>query len=420
MLSPMKLQKVAKNTLATSAEIINTTIGASDQSFCYREPISPLEEVDHDFKKRTFINVENEDAFNVAGSMAAEAPLEKVAVLNFASDQKPGGAWLEGGDGQEESLAYRSTLVQTLKKQYYPLGPLATIWSPNVVVFRRDISEGLGRFKNPDHRFVVGVASASGLKRPFLTNNGQDYRFSSDASLQRAKIRQALRVMAVNGQTHLVLGAFGCGACRNPPKRVAKAFKRILAEEEFEGRFEKITFAILDPHDEGMFRIFQRTFPPPPITRAAKAKNSILGEVLLRNGEDAADCLAQIYTEVAGVPLYDEINNISITPIIIRHSISDFDDGSIALSSPLEFRCSSNFSGSDIWSDVYTDISGASSFSSISSGMEGDDPFEQWQRPKRVSSSRGTRTLSKKALPSIPVAAPAVPPPIQEENENWV
>lgn len=171
----MKLQKVAKNTLATSSEIINTTIGASDQSFCYREPISPLEEVHHSFKKKTLIRVENEDAFNVAGMMAAEAPLEKVAVLSFASDQKPGGAFLEGGDGQEESLAYRSTLVQTLKKQYYPLGPLATIWSPNVVVFRRDISEGLGRFKNPDHRFVVGVASASGLKRPFLTNNGQDY-----------------------------------------------------------------------------------------------------------------------------------------------------------------------------------------------------------------------------------------------------
>lgn len=214
--------------------------------------------------------------------------------------------------------------------------------------------------------------------------------------------------MAVNGQTHLVLGAFGCGACKNPPKRVAKAFKRILAEEEFEGRFEKITFAVRDPHDEGMFRVFQRTFPPPPITRTAKAQNSLLGEVLLRNGEDAADSLAQIYSDVAGVPLYD---NVIVTPILYRRSVSDFDDGSTAVSSPLEFRCSSNFSGSDIWSEVWTDVSGTSS---ISSAADEDNSWEQWQRPKRVASSRGSRTLASKQ------AAQKVPTPIKEENENWV
>lgn len=217
--------------------------------------------------------------------------------------------------------------------------------------------------------------------------------------------------MAVNGQTHLVLGAFGCGACRNPPKRTAKAFKRILAEEEFEGRFERVTFAVLDPHDEGMFRIFQRTFPPPPITRAAKAKNSILGEVMFRNGEDAADSLAQIYTDVAGIPLYDDVVT---TPILYRRSASDFDDGSTAVTSPLEFRCSSNFSGSDIWSEVWTDVSGTSSMSSVSSNADEDKSWEQWQRPKRVSSSRGSRTLASKQ------AAQGVPTPIKEENENWV
>ena len=173
MLPPEKLQKIAKTTLAISPEIISTTIGASNQSFCYSQPISPLDEPVS--KRNTIITVENEDTFNVAGAMAAEAPLEKVSVLNFASDQKPGGSYLDGGSGQEESLAYRSTLVQTLKKHYYPLGPVSTIWSPNVVVFRRDVTEGYRKFKSADFRYIVGVASAAGLKRPFLTNGNQDY-----------------------------------------------------------------------------------------------------------------------------------------------------------------------------------------------------------------------------------------------------
>ena len=60
------------------------------------------------------------------------------------------------------------------------------------------------------------------------------------------KIRLMLRVLGRHGQTHIVLGALGCGAFRNPPQLIARTFKRIIAEDEWKGYFEKIVFAVLD------------------------------------------------------------------------------------------------------------------------------------------------------------------------------
>ena len=82
----------------------------------------------------------------------------------------------------------------------------------------------------------------------------------ADQELLDRKIRTMLRVLANYKQTHLVLGALGCGAFRNPPLLVASIFKRILAEEEWGGHFREIVFAVLD-YPRGMnFAIFNSVF----------------------------------------------------------------------------------------------------------------------------------------------------------------
>jgi uncharacterized protein (TIGR02452 family) len=43
-----------------------------------------------------------------------------------------------------------------------------------------------------------------------------------------------------------VLGALGCGAFMNPPMLIARTFKMILAEREWEGHFKEIVFAVKD------------------------------------------------------------------------------------------------------------------------------------------------------------------------------
>ena len=79
-----------------------------------------------------------------------------------------------------------------------------------------------------------------------------------DYNMLEDKIRQTLRVLASNRITHCVLGALGCGAFANPPKRVAAAFRKVLQDnEECKGVFQAIYFAVLDVRrGEDNFRIF--------------------------------------------------------------------------------------------------------------------------------------------------------------------
>ena len=62
----------------------------------------------------------------------------RVALLNMTSDRKPGGGWLKGATGQEETLFYRSSLSLSLTPRIsnYPLKPESAIYSPDVVVIR--------------------------------------------------------------------------------------------------------------------------------------------------------------------------------------------------------------------------------------------------------------------------------------------
>lgn len=56
--------------------------------------------------------------------------------------------------------------------------------------------------------------------------------------------------------THCVVGAMGCGAFGNPPLEVARCYREVLEEGEFNGAFEAILFAVLDSRGEGNFSIF--------------------------------------------------------------------------------------------------------------------------------------------------------------------
>ena len=60
--------------------------------------------------------------------------------------------------------------------------------------------------------------------------------------LHRSRARHMLSVAAACGAEILVLGAFGCGAFRNDPEIVARAWREILPE--FEGQFRKVEFAV--------------------------------------------------------------------------------------------------------------------------------------------------------------------------------
>lgn len=117
----------------------------------------------------------------------------------------------------------------------------------------------------------------------------------ADLGILKAKTRQILRVAALNGRTHLVLGAIGCGYLKNPPKRVAQTIKDVLTEPEWDGRFEDITFAVLDTQNEGNFRVFRDIIGRRRHT-ADKVKGQ-LKKLTLRGGKTYPGAFAQGSTQ---------------------------------------------------------------------------------------------------------------------------
>ncbi|KAI0399740.1 hypothetical protein F4802DRAFT_539343 [Xylaria palmicola] len=174
----------------------------------------------------------------------------KVGILNMASPLSPGGGFLNGASSQEESLCMRTTLLPALRDEFYRLPELGVVYTPDVLVFRPTIprsrsqvsaagAETAGEDVLPkNHRWFVDVVSAAMLRLPEIKDGDGDgvgdgggssgYASPADRELVVRKMCAALRVFADKGCTRVVLGAWGCGAYRNPVSEIAGAWRRVL------------------------------------------------------------------------------------------------------------------------------------------------------------------------------------------------
>ncbi|KAH9889659.1 hypothetical protein F4778DRAFT_796733 [Xylariomycetidae sp. FL2044] len=217
---------------------------------------------------------------------------KKVALLNMASPLTPGGGFLNGATSPEEFLCMRTTLLPSLRDEFYRLPELGVVWTGDVLVFRRGSSgapvgpdrdeEGGGgggkREKDvlgKSDRWFVNVLTAAAIRGPetvMMTtvevevevggtsggtgtddddndddDNDDDgdndhgrgrrgearyayvYTREADREMMRRKMRAVMRVCARKGVNRLVLGAWGCGgAGGNPVGEVARAWRRVL------------------------------------------------------------------------------------------------------------------------------------------------------------------------------------------------
>ncbi|KAF3923045.1 hypothetical protein ABW20_dc0104865 [Dactylellina cionopaga] len=199
----------------------------------------------------------------------------KVAILNMASNTSPGGGVLNGAQAQEETLCRRSTLYPSLlTDHFHPLNAGAVVYTADVLVFMNQSYEMV----KESERFYVDVISAAAPKRPELKAGGKEYAEQSDYEALVLTVKNILRVAAMKGVTHLVLGAFGCGAYGNPNKLVAEVFRRAICgrrfgvkeeelktwgreEREVFGGIEEVVFAIYGgDRGKGNLEAFEETF----------------------------------------------------------------------------------------------------------------------------------------------------------------
>ena len=92
--------------------------------------------------------------------------------------------------------------------------------------------------------YRLSFVAVPAIAHPDLTRDG--LLTDAMADLTRQKMRTIFRIAAHHDHDALVLGAFGCGAFRNPPRHIALLFKEVMQDPEFASRFRKIVFAILE------------------------------------------------------------------------------------------------------------------------------------------------------------------------------
>lgn len=198
----------------------------------------------------------------------------KVAVLNFASATNPGGGVDKGSSAQEECLCRCSTLYQCLntgwaKEVFYtphktngtPLHNDDIIYTPDVVILKSDRYNNL--FRNVKVN-VITCAAPNLRETPanaYNHENGEGVKISNE-ELQKLHESRAFKILscaAFHGNETVILGAFGCGAFRNPPEIVARAYKNVI-ETHFMNSFKNIVFAVYCGKDDTNYQVFNDVF----------------------------------------------------------------------------------------------------------------------------------------------------------------
>ncbi|WAO95913.1 DUF2263 domain-containing protein [Fusarium falciforme] len=193
----------------------------------------------------------------------------RVAILNMASPLSPGGGFLNGAGSQEESLCMRTTLLPSLKDEYYRLPEVGAIFTPDVLVFRDEEAEDV---LEKNDRFFVNCITAAMLRGPEIDVNelGRgSYTHEKDRELVLQKMKMVMRICQAKGVKRLVAGAWGCGAYGNPVLEIARAWRKVLlpprknskskqkgTRETWDG-VDEVVFAI---KDAGMAEAFAEAF----------------------------------------------------------------------------------------------------------------------------------------------------------------
>ena len=209
-------------------------------------------------------------SFEAAAKYVAEG--KRVAVLNFASANNPGGGVDTGASAQEECLCRVSTLYPCLRdrkmwQQFYlphrqarnPLHNDDIIYTRDIVVLKDD---DYNELKTPYKVDVITCAAPNLREDPSNKYNPSDGTKSATVTeeqllmIHEQRGRKILSVAAQNGAEVVILGAFGCGAFRNDPQIVAQAYKNILLE--FVRYFRTIEFAVYcRPNDVSNYQAFK-------------------------------------------------------------------------------------------------------------------------------------------------------------------
>jgi len=194
------------------------------------------------------------------------------AVLNMANAYVPGGAYVEGAVAQEENMFRRTDCHFQIGEGEYDLrldryrAEMTKLLSGEDGHVYCDAQSPRVCIRGPEDRSRADLGYCW-LREdevfPFfeLRAAALDLRDGSDfdPSEARKRIAAQLDTLRGHGIRHVVLGAFGCGAFRNPSYRVAQIYQEEINERSED--FAVVAFAIFSAgYGPDNFAPFSRAF----------------------------------------------------------------------------------------------------------------------------------------------------------------
>lgn len=167
----------------------------------------------------------------------------RLAALNFASFNNPGGKFMEGSMAQEESLCHESNLYNVL------LQFNNTFYKNNKTCKNNSLYHNNSLYTKDvifikDGKIIAKsdiITCAAPNTHAAMKYHNIPYKQCLDAMINR--IDHVLKVAHDNRVSHLILGAYGCGVFGNNPTDVAAAFMTLLTIK-YKNVFDIVEFSI--------------------------------------------------------------------------------------------------------------------------------------------------------------------------------
>ncbi len=166
---------------------------------------------------------------------------------------------------QEESLAACSNLyltqIKTENSKYYETNrQCGTALYTDCMIYSKDvvfIRDGEYTLVKP---FTANILTAPAVNMSVYLSRNEGSQDTAN-TVMKNRMRKVLQVFTENGDSILVLGAYGCGVFRNDPYTVGRLFRELLKDEGLENYFDEVVFAVLDTSkDKRIFNEFKRSF----------------------------------------------------------------------------------------------------------------------------------------------------------------
>ena len=182
--------------------------------------------------------IKREKYFSVAENTVKETTIQailsragrgNITALNFANAMYAGGAYVLGGNAQEESLCRASMLYYTIRNQkdYYRRNRLhilpdytdTMIYSENVPIIRNDFGELL------EKTVLCNFITSPAVNRTFAK-----FIFSQKKinNIMYSRIEKIIILSLEKKTDILILGAFGCGMFGNRRETILPMFEEII------------------------------------------------------------------------------------------------------------------------------------------------------------------------------------------------